>query len=194
MVVDPRREIDAYPQLAAGHGFRVAHVVETHNHADHVSGRGRLVAATGAIAHVSERAQAEYEHRPIAGGQELRVGGARLTALARPGHQPERIAILVADDERSDAPWLLLSGDSVLVGDLARPDLAVEPGAGAADLFDSLRRLDPLDCVEVWPGHIGGSLCGGAGMSEKPSSTLGYERRAKELLALEDRAPSSSSG
>jgi hydroxyacylglutathione hydrolase len=113
----------------------------------------------------------------------------RLRALAMPGHRPEHTALLVSDDARSAEPWLLLSGDSVFVGDLARPDLAVEPREGARELHASLRRLDALDGgVEVWPGHIGGSLCGGAGMSEKPSSTLAYERRANELLGLRDRA------
>ena len=116
-----------------------------------------------------------------------RFGDARITALATPGHRPEHMAFLIADAGRGDTPWLAVTGDSLFVGDLARPDLAVEAEEGAHGLFRSLRRLLALDdFAEVWPGHIGGSLCGGAGMSQKPGSTIGFERRYNRLAKLED--------
>ncbi len=186
-VIDPKWEIEEYLELAEEHGFEIRHVLETHTHADHVSGHGRLRAATGATIHVSRDAGAEYEHEPLADGDTVAVGEARITALATPGHRPEHLAFLVADASRGDAPWLVVTGDSLFVGDLARPDLAVEAEEGAHGLYRSLRRLLELDdFAEVWPGHIGGSLCGGAGMSEKPGSTIGFERRYNRFAALAD--------
>ena len=188
-VIDPKWEIEDYLELAAEHGFRITRILETHNHADHVSGHGRLVEATGATIYVSENAGVEYEHEPLADGEAVGVGNARITALATPGHRPEHIAYLVRDGRRGDAPWLVVTGDSLFVGDLARPDLAVEPEEGAHGLYRSVRRLLELeDFAEVWPGHIGGSLCGGAGMSEKPGSTIGFERRYNRLAAIADEA------
>jgi hydroxyacylglutathione hydrolase len=186
-VVDPKWEIDDYLALAEEHGFEIAHVLETHNHADHVSGRGRLVEATGATPYVSADAGVEYEHVALEDGASVDVGDARIVAVATPGHRPEHTAYLVYDRSRSEEdPWLLLTGDSLFVGDVARPDLAVEKEEGARGLFRSMQELLSLpDGVEVWPGHIGGSLCGGAGMSEKPGSTLGFERRYNRLLKVE---------
>ncbi len=161
VVVDPKWEIEDYLRLAALHGFELRHVLETHTHADHVSGRARL-------------GLEPFE------GDELRLGETRIRAVAAPGHRPEHRAFLV--DGRA-----LLTGDSLFVGDVARPDLAVEPEAGARQLFGTLRRLLALeDGVEVWPGHIGGSMCGGAGMEEKPSSTIGRERRENPYCLIED--------
>jgi hydroxyacylglutathione hydrolase len=186
-VIDPKWEIDDYLELAEEHGFDIRHILETHNHADHVSGHGRLAAATGATIHVSKDAGVEYAHEPLDGGDAIEVGKARIVVLPTPGHRPEHLAFLVEDRSRGEAPWVLVTGDSLFVGDIARPDLAVEPDEGARGLFGSLRRLSELgDFVEVWPGHIGGSLCGGAGMSEKPVSTLGFERRFNPLLAIDD--------
>jgi glyoxylase-like metal-dependent hydrolase (beta-lactamase superfamily II)/rhodanese-related sulfurtransferase len=188
-VIDPKWEIDEYLALAEENGFRIAHVLETHNHADHVSGRGRLVEATGARVHVAAAAGVDYDHEPLADGDAVVLGDVRIVALATPGHRPEHTAFAVEDRSRAGEPWLVLTGDSLFVGDVARPDLAVEPAEGAAGLFDSLRRIVSLgDHVEVWPGHIGGSLCGGAGMSEKPGSTIGFERRFNRLLGIGDRA------
>lgn len=187
VVVDPKWEIGDYLEIAQENGFDISHIVETHNHADHVSGRGRLAAATGATIHVSEDAGVDYEHEPLADGDEVGVGGARLAAVATPGHRPEHLSLLVRDTARSEEPWLLLSGDSLFVGDLARPDLAVEAEEGAREIFRSLRRLVELeDFVEVRPAHIGGSLCGGPGMSQKPDSTVGYERRFNPYLEITD--------
>jgi glyoxylase-like metal-dependent hydrolase (beta-lactamase superfamily II)/rhodanese-related sulfurtransferase len=188
-VVDPKWEIDEYLRLAEQEGFEITHILETHNHADHVSGRGRLAEATGATIHVPNADEVEFASEPVADGGVVAVGEARIVALATPGHRPEHVAYLVEDRSRGDSPWLVLTGDSLFVGDLARPDLAVEPEEGARDLHRSLRKLLALDdFVEVYPGHIGGSLCGGAGMSENPGSTIGFERRFNRLLAIEDEA------
>jgi hydroxyacylglutathione hydrolase len=188
-VIDPKWEIGDYLTLAEEQGFRIAHVLETHNHADHVSGHGRLAAATRATIHLSAEAGAEFEHSPLRDGDAVSVGEVTITVLATPGHRPEHLAYLVADTSRTDAPWIVVTGDSLFVGDLARPDLAVEPEEGAHGLFRSLRRLLELeDFTEVWPGHIGGSLCGGAGMSEKPASTIGFERRYNRFAALADES------
>jgi hydroxyacylglutathione hydrolase len=186
-VVDPKWEIEDYLEIAEENGFRISHILETHNHADHVSGRGRLAKATGAKIHISEDADVEYEHEPLADGDTIEVGEARITAVATPGHRPEHTSFLVTDTSRAEEPWLVLTGDSLFVGDLARPDLAVEAEEGGRWIFRSLRKLLELeDFVEVRPGHIGGSLCGGAGMSRKPDSTIGFERRFNPYLRIED--------
>src|SRR5215208_1600382 len=174
VVVDPKWAIEDYLRLADDHGWRITRILETHDHADHVSGRGRLAESTGA-----ETARAGLE-----------LGDARVVPLPTPGHRPEHTAFLVCDHSRSeDDPWLVLTGDSLFVDDLARPDLAVDPEEGARGLFASVRKLLELpDYVEVWPGHIGGSLCGGSGTSKKPSSTIGFERRHNRFLRIEDEA------
>jgi hydroxyacylglutathione hydrolase len=182
-VVDPKWEIEEYLELADGHGFRIAHILETHNHADHVSGHGRLAAATGARIYAPSKAGVEYDHVPLADGDTVAVGEVLIEVVETPGHRPEHLAYTVADASRADEPWLVLTGDSLFIGDVARPDLAVEPDEGARGLYRSVNRLLGLgDYAEAWPGHIGGSLCGGAGMSEKPGSTLGFERRFNPLL------------
>jgi hydroxyacylglutathione hydrolase len=186
-VVDPKWEIDEYLELAADNGFEIRHVLETHNHADHVSGRGRLAAATGATIHVSPTPGLEYAHEVLADGDSVELGRVRIEALATPGHRPEHTAYVVFDAARGDEPWAVLTGDSLFVGDVARPDLAVEAAEGARGLHASLGRLLELpDHVQVLPGHLGGSLCGGAAMSEAPASTIGFERRFNPLLAVED--------
>jgi hydroxyacylglutathione hydrolase len=186
-VIDPKWEIDDYLAFADDPGFRIEHVIETHNHADHLSGHGRLAAATRATIRISPNAGVQYQHDPLDDGDVVELGKARIRALAMPGHRPEHTAFLVADTSRSDEPWLLLTGDSLFVGDIARPDLAVEAEEGARGLFQSLRRLRDLpDHLEVWPGHIGGSLCGGGGMSKTPVSTLGFERRFNRFLKIDD--------
>jgi hydroxyacylglutathione hydrolase len=186
-VIDPKWDIEDYLALADEHGFQIQHVLETHNHADHVSGKGRLARSTGATIYVPAGANVVFEHVSLADGDTVAVGQISITALATPGHRPEHTAYLVADESRGGEPWLVATGDSLFVGDLARPDLAVEPDEGARGLRASMQRLLGLDdFAEVWPGHIGGSLCGGAGMSEKPGTTIGFERRFNRLLKLDD--------
>ncbi len=186
-VVDPKWEIAEYLAIAEENGFRISHVLETHNHADHLSGKGRLVEATGARVHVSRDAGVEYEHEPLEDGDVIEVGNVRIRTIATPGHRPEHLSFTIQDASRGEEPWVLFTGDSLFVGDLARPDLAVEAEEGARGLFRSLRRLKDLeDFVEVRPGHIGGSLCGGAHMSRKPDSTIGFERRFNDYLRFEE--------
>ncbi|HWM54652.1 MAG TPA: rhodanese-like domain-containing protein [Solirubrobacterales bacterium] len=190
-VVDPQWDINPYLELSRLHGVRIEHVLETHNHADHVSGHGRLARATGATIHIHELAEAEYEHEAIADGWALRLGeGATIEAIHTPGHRPEHTSFLLRDASRGGEPWAVLSGDSLFVGDVARPDLAIEPREGAADIFRSLhgRLLALPDEVEVWPGHLGGSLCGSSSIDLKTSSTIGFERRHNRALGIADEA------
>jgi hydroxyacylglutathione hydrolase len=183
-VIDPRFEIDEYLELARYLGVSIDHVLETHNHADHVSGHGRLAAATGAVLHVHRLANAEYEHEPFDDGFELSLGSLTIRAVHTPGHRPEHTAFALVDASRGDEPWAVLTGDSLFVGDVARPDLAVDKEEGARGIYRSLheRLLSLPPESEVWPGHLGGSLCGGPGMDMKVSSTIGYERRHNPLL------------
>ena len=188
-VVDPKLDIEEYLTLARYLGVSIEHVLETHTHADHVSGHGRLAAATGATIHIHREAAPGYAHEPFDDGWELRLGALRVQALHTPGHRPEHTAFLLLDTARGDdAPWAVLSGDSLFVGDVARPDLAVDREAGARGVFQSLRaRLISLPGeVELWPGHLGGSMCGGPGMDLKVSSTIGFERAHNPTLAISD--------
>ena len=188
-VVDPRLDIDEYLRLARYLGVRIEHVLETHNHADHVSGHGRLVSATGARIHVHRDAAPDYDHEPFDDGWELELGALRVRALHTPGHRPEHTAFALIDTERGEEPWAVLSGDSLFVGDIARPDLAVDKEEGARGIFRSLhgKLLALPDTAELWPGHLGGSLCGGPGMNLKVSSTIGFERAHQALLAIARR-------
>lgn len=187
-VVDPRFEIDRYLELARYLGVHIEHILETHNHADHVSGHGRLQAATGAAIHIHREAGAEYDHEPFDDGFELDLGAVRVRAVHTPGHRPEHTAFALIDTARGEEPWAVLTGDTLFVGDIARPDLAVEKREGARAIFHSIheRLLTLAPETEVWPGHLGGSLCGGPTMDLKTSSTIGYERRHNPLLAEQD--------
>ena len=177
VVVDPKWNVADYVEAAAAKEMRIVYVVETHNHADHVSGHGKL-AALGARVAVYHEAGVEYPHVALKDGDAITVGKVRLRAIHTPGHRPEHMAVAVIDLSRTEEPWLVLTGDSLFVGDVGRPDLAIEPEEGAAQLYHSLRErlLTLRDGVEVYPGHVAGSLCGKA-MSDKGSSTIGFERR-----------------
>jgi hydroxyacylglutathione hydrolase len=183
-VVDPAYAIEPYLEEAARGGVRIVHVLETHTHADHVSGHGRLALEHGARVHVHPEAQPAFEFEPLVDGAELMLGSVAIRVVHTPGHRPEHCCFAVSDRTRANEPWLVLTGDSLFVGDVARPDLAVQPADGARSLFASLRRLLELeDGVEVFPGHVSGSLCG-AGMSSKGSSTIGFERRFNPALRV----------
>jgi hydroxyacylglutathione hydrolase len=176
VLVDPAYAIDPYLAEAGRHGVRIVRVLETHTHADHVSGHGRLALEHGIPVSVHAVAGAEYAHDALADGDEVAVGSVRLRALHTPGHRPEHCCFLAGDR--------LFTGDSLFVGSVARPDLAVEAREGAEGLYHSLHRLLELpDSVEVFPGHVAGSLCG-TGMSSDPCSTIGAERRKNALLAV----------
>ena len=187
-VVDPRFEIDEYLDIARYLQVRIEHILETHNHADHLSGHGRLAAATGAVIHIHRDAAPEYDHEPFDDGWELALGTVRVKALHTPGHRPEHTAFALSDERRGGDPWAILTGDTLFVGDIARPDLAVEKREGARDIFHSLHEklLSMPPETEVWPGHLGGSLCGGPKMDMKVSSTVGFERRHNDVLAIDD--------
>jgi len=187
-VVDPKLDIDEYLHLARYMNVSIEHILETHNHADHVSGHGRLANATGAIIHVHRDAAPDYDHEPFDDGWELELGCVRVRAVHTPGHRPEHTAFALIDTARGPEPWAVLTGDTLFVGDIARPDLAVEREEGARAIFRSLHKqlLSLPDSVEVWPGHLGGSLCGGPGMDMKVSSTIGFERRHNDLLSEQD--------
>ncbi len=179
-VVDPKLEIEEYLALARYMGVRIEHILETHNHADHVSGHGRLAAATGATIHVHRARRARVRARAVRrwlGAPARRAS--RVRALHTPGHRPEHTAFALIDTARGPSRGRVLTGDTLFVGDIARPDLAVEKQEGAHGIFDSLHDkllALPGEC-EVWPGHLGGSLCGGPGMDMKVSSTIGLRAR-----------------
>jgi hydroxyacylglutathione hydrolase len=186
-VVDPKWEIGEYLSVAEQAGAAILHVLETHHHADHVSGRRRLAAATGARLHVPADPD-RPDRDALRDGDRLYVGRVEIRALASPGHRPEHLSYLVTDGARAAGePCLLLSGDSLLVGDVARPDLAVAREDGARALWRSLLEFEALgDHVELWPAHVGGSLCGSRSLSAKTSSTIGYERLANPLFCAGD--------
>jgi glyoxylase-like metal-dependent hydrolase (beta-lactamase superfamily II)/rhodanese-related sulfurtransferase len=185
VVVDPSYRIEPYLEEAERRDVRIVRVLETHTHADHVSGHGRLALEHGVSVSIHPLGEPEYPFDPLEDGQRIEVGDVVLTVLHTPGHRPEHCCFAVTDRSRADEPWLVLTGDSLFVGDAARPDLAVEAREGAAGLFHSLRRLVELgDGVELFPGHVAGSLCG-AGMSSKASSTIGFERRFNPMLRIE---------
>jgi hydroxyacylglutathione hydrolase len=158
-VVDPLWDITPYLGAAAHKGSRIRYVIDSHTHADHVSGARRLAAATGAELVLPELADVTYQATRARGGDRLRMGEVSLDILHAPGHRPEQINVLVTDHSRSEDPWCLLTADFVLVGDVSRPDLAQRGEEGAHTLFDvTIPRLDALpDFVEVYPGHVAGS-------------------------------------
>jgi hydroxyacylglutathione hydrolase len=185
-VVDPRLDVDVYIDLATYLGVRILDVFETHNHADHVSGHGRLAAATGATIHVHRAAGVDYTHEPFEDGEQWRLGALTVRALHTPGHRPEHTSFVLSRGD--EEPWAVLTGDSLLVNEVARPDLAVEATEGARQIFHSLhdRLLRLGSDIEVWPGHLGGSMCGGPEMDLRSASTIGFESRHNRLLAIED--------
>jgi glyoxylase-like metal-dependent hydrolase (beta-lactamase superfamily II)/rhodanese-related sulfurtransferase len=188
IIVDPGRDrVAEYLGIARTKGLRITHILETHTHADHVSGNRDLAAATQASIVLHRSAPVVFEHETVEDGDTLRVGNVELKILHTPGHTPDSIAVLVTDRDRGDQPWFVLTGDSLFIGSVGRPDLG---GAHAAeDIYDSLTRvLLPLDdSVEVYPGHGAGSMCGRA-MSAKTGSTIGFERRFNPALQFHDKA------
>src|SRR5881397_2682022 len=189
-VLDPHADlVDAYLATAAGLGAPIVAVFETHVQADHFSGLPALVERTGATAYLPADAGVQFEHVALADGHVIELGNTLVTAIATPGHAPAHHAYTVADRRRgTEEPWLVFSGDSLLIGDVGRPDLHVAGDADgqARSLHASLRRLLELpDGVVLYPSHFGGSVCG-RGLSGNPVSSIGFERRHNPLLALAD--------
>jgi glyoxylase-like metal-dependent hydrolase (beta-lactamase superfamily II) len=189
-VLDPHEAlVERYLAEAERAGAPIVAVLETHVQADHVSGLPALVEATGATAYLPAGAAVEFAHAPLADGEEVVLGNTHVRALATPGHAPAHNAYVVSDRRRgTDEPWLVFTGDSLLVGDVGRPDLHAggDPLPLARQLYGSLARLLELpDGVVVYPSHYGGSLCGRA-LSGNPFSTIGFERRHNRALAAAD--------
>src|SRR5207253_8457397 len=179
LVVDPAYAIEQYLEAAGDEEVRIVRVLETHTHADHVSGHGRFALEHGVPVSAHPLAEPEFSFDALEDGQVLRAGDVPVRVIHTPGHRPEHCAFVV--DER-----LVLSGDSLFIGDAARPDLAVDAREGAEGLFHSLRRLTQLpDAYEVYPGHVAGSLCGAA-MSPAHSSTIGAERESNAAVGFGD--------
>jgi hydroxyacylglutathione hydrolase len=184
VVVDPPYAIEDVLAEAERLGVRIVRTLETHTHADHVSGHGRLALELGVPVSIHPAAVVDYPHDPLEDGAEVVIGTVTVRCIHTPGHRPEHCCLAVIDRSRADEPWLVLTGDSLFVGDTARPDLAVGATEGAEGLFHSLRRLMELpDGVEVFPGHIAGSLCGVA-MSSRGSTTIGFERRFNPMASI----------
>ncbi len=187
-VVDPQRDIDQYLAFAAEHGLRIEHVFLTHLHADFVAGHVELRDRVGAKIYLGAAARAEYAFVPLHDGDTVEFGRVRLKALETPGHTPESISLVVYDLDRSASePQAVLTGDTLFIGDVGRPDLRVALGWSANDLggllYDSLRnKLMALpDSAEVYPAHGAGSLCGKA-LSKETVSTIGEQRRSNYAL------------
>src|SRR5262245_8701467 len=189
-VVDPHADlVDEYVAAAGAAGSPIVAVFETHVQADHVSGLPALVERTGATGYLPMGAEVRFDHVALADGEVVELGNTLVTAIATPGHAPAHNAYAVADRRRgTDEPWLVFSGDSLLIGDVGRPDLHVAGDANgqARLLHASLRRLLELpDHVVLYPSHYGGSVCG-RGLSGNPISSIGFERFHNRMLAIDD--------
>ena len=190
-VVDPHVDlVDEYVALAEAQGATIVAVFETHVQADHVSGLPALVARTGATAYLPDGAGVEFEHHAVSDGEVVRLGNTDLQAIATPGHAAAHHAYLVTDHTRGEEPWLVLTGDALLVGDAGRPDLHAHADqtieAMARTLYRSLteRLLTLPDDLVLYPAHYSGSVCG-RGLSANPISTIGFERRNNRALQFD---------
>jgi glyoxylase-like metal-dependent hydrolase (beta-lactamase superfamily II)/rhodanese-related sulfurtransferase len=185
-VVDPSRDVQMYLDEAAAHGFTIRWILETHLHADFVSGHRELAARTGATIAIGARAEAAYPHRPLREGDEIRVGSVRIRAIETPGHTPESLSFLIYKDDADAPPWGVLTGDTLFVGDVGRVDILSSrlPVAELAGLmYDSLhgKLLKLPDETRVYPAHGAGSLCG-RNISKDTWSTIGRERAMNPAL------------
>jgi hydroxyacylglutathione hydrolase len=185
-VSDPIEQIEPYLRVSEETGMKIRYVIDTHVHADHVSGGRRLAAATGANYVLHDGAAAQFQFRGVRENEELDLGNVRIRVLHTPGHTPEHVALVVTDKTRGLEPWFLLSGHTLMVGDLGRTELASSAEEGARSLFRSVEKLKNLpDYLEVLPGAFSGSVCGRS-LSGKPSSTIGFERRFNRAFGIGD--------
>ena len=190
-VVDPHIDlVDEYIALAEGQGAAIVAVIETHVQADHLSGLPDLVARTGATAYLPASAGVDFEHDTLVDGQVLKLGNTELRAIATPGHALAHNAYLVTDHTRAEDPWLVLTGDALLVGDAGRPDLHAHGEHTVEEMARSLYRslterlLSLPDHLALYPAHYSGSVCG-RGLSANPISTIGFERRHNAALQFD---------
>jgi glyoxylase-like metal-dependent hydrolase (beta-lactamase superfamily II) len=184
--VDAREpEVPDYAEFARAKGMRITHVLDTHVHADHRSGGPALADAVGAQYCLHRSADIRWRFTPLDDGQEIELGNTRIRVLHTPGHTPESISLAVTDLRRSPEPWFVMTGDTLFSGAVGRPDLPGQARENASRLYASLHEklLTLPDEIEVYPAHFGGSACG-AGLSGKPSSTIGFERRFNRALSL----------
>src|SRR5215470_17135664 len=190
-VVDPQRDVEIYLQAAHQRGLKITHIFETHLHADFVSGHVELARRTGPNIYISEKADAAFPHEALHEGSQIKLGQVRVTALETPGHTPESMCLVITDEEKSPQPWAALTGDTLFIGDVGRPDLAKShtPQQLAGLLYDSLhgKLLKLADSVLVYPAHGAGSLCGRSMRAEK-SSTIGTERLTNCALQISNEA------
>lgn len=185
-VVDPVGDIAPYLRLAEETGMRIRYVVDTHLHADHVSAGRELAEAAGAAYVLFADAKASCPFYGVRDGDVLELGNVTISVLHTPGHTPEHISLLVTDRTRAEEPWFVLTGHTLMVGDLGRTELAVNAEEGARVLFRSMQRLKELpDYLEVLPGAYSGSVCGRS-LSGKPTSTIGFEKRYNKAFRIED--------
>jgi glyoxylase-like metal-dependent hydrolase (beta-lactamase superfamily II) len=185
-VIDPLFPIEPYLRAAESERTPIRFVIDTHLHADHVSAGPALAEAASAAYVLHESADAGFDFRPTRDGETLGFGNVVLDVLHTPGHTPEHLSLLVTDRTRAPEPWALLSGHTLMVGDVGRTELASDAASGARTLFASLSRLKALpDHLEILPGAFAGSVCG-RGLSGKPFSTIGFERRFNEAFATAD--------
>lgn len=183
---DPIDDVELYLRTAEQSGLQIRYVIDTHLHADHLSGGRELAERTGADYVLHESAGTRYSFRAVKDGDVLELGNVSIQILHSPGHTPEHISLLVTDRTRASEPWFLLTGHTVMVGDVGRTELASAPEVGARALFDTIQRLKQLpDYLEVLPGAYAGSVCGRA-LSGKPVSTIGFERRFNPAFQISD--------
>jgi glyoxylase-like metal-dependent hydrolase (beta-lactamase superfamily II) len=185
-VCDPVNDPDLYVRVAEESGMKIRYVIDTHVHADHISGGRKLAEVASAAYVLHARAGAHFDFQPVNDGDNLDLGNVQIRILHTPGHTPEHIALLVTDKTRAAEPWFLVSGHTLMVGDLGRTELASSAEEGARALFRSVQKLKALpDYVEVLPGAFSGSVCGRS-LSGKPTSTIGFERRFNRALQIAD--------
>lgn len=183
-MVDPQLDIDTYIQAAERLGMKIRYVIDTHLHADHISGGRALAEATGAQYVLHASAGAQYGFLGVQDGDLIDMGNVVARVIHTPGHTPEHISLVVTDRSRGPEPWFVLTGHTLMAGDLGRTELAVDAAAGAADLYTSAQKLLELpDYLEVYPGAFSGSVCGRS-LSGKPASTIGFERMFNRALRL----------
>ncbi|NJO32148.1 MAG: MBL fold metallo-hydrolase [Rhodospirillales bacterium] len=187
-VIDPVADVGIYLDLAKAAGIKIDYVIDTHVHADHVSTGRALADAAGAEYILSKNADVAISFRGVRDGDDIPLGNVAVKVLSTPGHTPEHICLLVTDRTRAEEPWFVVTGHTLMIGDLGRTELATSAEQGAKDLFGSIQKLKALpDYLEVLPGAYAGSVCGRS-LSANPVSTIGFERRHNKAFRIDNEA------